>query len=279
MNVRYLLLALSLSALAALGIPALTHAQTPDRIASLDISVWPEFDDPRVLVQYDGQLAAKDGYPRDVSFYVPSGAAVTATAYEDDTQKLLNTDPATIADAGNGLKRVTFKLPKPHFHLEYYNDMIKGAPDKSFEFAYTPLLPADQINVQVQQPLKADKFTTVPPAAQVQEGMHGFKYYLFSYQTVAAEQPVKVQVSYVKTDPNPSLQNVTPPQTSPQTSTQTTPTAAEAQPTDPQQLYLIVGLGAIAALGVLAVWMWYRSRVPHLALALAGGDAGSKSRR
>lgn len=274
MNVRNLFLVLGVLALIALAAPTFALAQTPDRITQLDISVWPEFDDPRVLVQYDGTLAAQNDYPREVSFYIPTSAVLTATAYQDESQQYLNTDPATVVDLGNGLKRVTFKVPKSHFHLEYYDDAIQGAPAKTLAFVYTALLPADSVQIQVQQPLKAENFAITPASAMISEGMHDFKYHIFNYPGAAADQTLKLQINYTKTDPNPSIQNVVPPETTSQTAT-----ADSAVPTDPQQTYILVAAGIVLALGLLALWMWYSRRQPRLALAGAGGriPAGKKA--
>lgn len=277
MNVRRissrLLAVLALCALALNAlVPAPAFAQSPERITNLDISVWPEFDDPRVLVQYDGNLAAQNEYPREVSFYIPTGAVLTATAYQDESQQFLNTEPATVTDAGSGLKRVTFKTPKPHFHLEYYDDAIKGAPDKTLAFAYTALVPADSVQIQVQQPLKADNFKTAPAAALISEGMHDFKYHIFNYSGITADQVLKLEITYTKTDAKPSLENVVPPETSPQTNA-----AENALPTDPQQIYILVGAGVVLALGLLALGMWYMRRQPRLAFAGVGAGTNRKA--
>ncbi len=276
MQVRHILIVLSVVALVTLAAPARTFAQTPERLSQLDIAIWPEFDDPRALVQFDGKLAAQDGYPREISFLIPATAQLTATAYQDDQKQFLNTDPATVVVTDNHLKRVTFKTPKPNFHLEYYDDAIQGAPDKTFAFVYNALLPADAVQVQVQQPLKSENFKTTPAAALISEGMHGFKYHLFNYSGDAASQDLKLQIAYTKTDPNPSMQNVVPPETSNQTAPQTNP-AASSTALSTSQWFILVGVGVALALGLLALWMWYARRQPRLAFANAnGGGAGGK---
>ena len=270
MNVRNLMIALGTALLLVLNAPGFSLAQSPDRITQLEIAVWPEFDDPRLLVQYDGTLTAQDGYPREVSLYIPATAQLLATAYKDEQQQFINTEPATTADAGSGLKRVTFKTPKPNFHLEYYDDAIKGSPDKAIAFAYNASLPADTVQIQVQQPLKSENFKTAPAAALISEGMHGFKYHIFNYPNVAADQALKLNINYTKTDPNPSMQNVVPPETS-GTTAPDAGASDSAVPTNPQQIYIIVGVGIAVALGLLALWMWYSRRKPKMAYAGAGG--------
>ncbi|OQY94799.1 MAG: hypothetical protein B6D41_06805 [Chloroflexi bacterium UTCFX4] len=273
MNVRHILSVWRAIALLALVTPTLAFAQTPERLTQLDIAVWPEFDDPRALVQFDGTLAAQDGYPRELVFLIPVSAQLNATAYQNEQKEFLNTEPATVTAEGANFKRVTFKTPKPNFHLEYYDDAIQGAPDKVLNFVYQALLPADSVQVQIQQPLKSDNFKTLPAAALISEGMHGFKYHLFNYPGLAANQDLKLQIAYTKTDPNPSMQNVTPPVTS----NPTAPSGALADngtALNTQQIFLLVGATVALALGLLALWMWYTRRQPRL--AYAGAPSGGK---
>lgn len=255
--------ALAMLAVWALGSPTLLWAQSPEPIATLSISVWPEFDDPRVLVQYDGELDAQDKYPREISFFVPQDASLHATAYADESQTLFNTNPPTITDAGNGFKRVTFQLPKRHFHLEYYQDALKGAPHKTFDFVYKAAQPTAEVRLEIQQPLKAENFATVPATAFQIEGMHGFKYYIFNYANVSAGQDLRVKVSYTKTDPKPSVQNVTSPQTAP------LETAEVSERTDPNQLIWLGGLGIALGFGLLAVGYWFAHRSQSRSRGLA----------
>ncbi len=53
----------------AFGIAFPAFADDTIRIATLEISVWPEYDQPGVLVQYQGQLAGanKSGATREIS--------------------------------------------------------------------------------------------------------------------------------------------------------------------------------------------------------------------
>ncbi len=278
MQVRHIFIALSVVALVTLAAPALGLAQTPERLTQLDIAIWPEFDDPRALVQFDGTLAATDGYPREISFLIPATAQLTATAYQDEQKQFLNTDPATVVAADNNWQRVTFKTPKPNFHLEYYDDAIQGAPDKTLAFVYNALLPADAVQVQVQQPLKSADFKTTPAAALISEGMHGFKYHLFNYPGVAAKQDLKLQIAYTKTDPNPSMQNVVPPTTANQTAPQTS-LADSSTALSTSQWLTLVGVGVALALGLLALGLWYTRRQPGLAFAGAHSGAGKRAER
>jgi len=226
-------------------------AQSPDRIATLSISVWPEYDDPSVLVIYDGEFANKDGYPREVAFLVPASAKINATAYGNTNGEFFNTDPWKTQDAGNGWTRVLFTIPQPMFHVEYYYSPLQGSPDKKMEYVFNATSAADSVQLEIQEPLKATNFKTDPVAATQTARGHDFKYHVFQFSNVAAGQNLKVQVSYTKTDPNPSVANISVPANS-----LPSDSALNANTSPSNNWILPVGIGAggvaLAVLGFLA---------------------------
>ena len=226
-------------------------AQSPDRIATLSISVWPEYDDPSVLVIYDGAFATKDGFPREVAFLVPTGAKINATAYGNGNGEYFNTDPWKTQDAGNGWTRVLFTIPQPMFHVEYYYSPLQGSPDKKMEYVFNAANAADSVQLEIQEPLKAANFKTDPVAATQTARGHDFKYHIFQYSNVTAGQSLKVQISYTKTDPNPSVANISVPANS-----LPSDSALNANAALSSNWILPVGIGAggvaLAVLGFLA---------------------------
>lgn len=247
-KIFWLALCLFLLALA----PTPVAAQTPDRIANLSVSVWPEYDDPSVLVIFDGEFAAKDGYPREVVFLVPTGARINATAYGNGKGEFFNTDPWKTQEAGNGWTRVLFTLPQSFFHVEYYYSPLQGTPDKKMEYVYNPAGAADSVQLEIQEPLKATNFKTEPVAATQTSRGHDFKYHVFQFSNVAAGQNLKVQVSYTKSDPNPSVANISVPANSLPSDSALSSSAV----TSNNNLILPVAIGAggvaLAILGFLA---------------------------
>ncbi len=249
------------------------NAPADDRLADLSIQVRPEFDQPNVLVMYNGEVASKDQYPRDVSVLIPKDAELAATAYVGANEDLLNTDPPTQQDAGDGFTRVTFKLPAPKFQVEFYYNPLQGAPDKKMDFVYKAAQAADQVELQILEPLKADKFTTVPASVVQTSNTHNFKYHNFNYASVTAGQVLKIQISYTKTDPNPSMASITPPAS-----------AAPAAPAEPASSPLTsapaILIGAALALIALGGFVWWSRRRQIWADAqVPGSDAHRKNRR
>ncbi len=237
--------------LLVLFLPPLVFAQGPERIAGLNVSVWPEYDEPGVLVIMDGEFADKAGFPREVAFLIPADARVNATAYSDGKGNYLNTDPWKTQDAGNGLARLLFNLPAPAFHLEYYYNPLQGAPNKTMDFGFTAAHAIDKVQVEVQEPLKSSNFKTNPVAIMQTTRGHEFKYHVLQFPALAAGQTLKVQVSYTRSDPNPSVAYIAPPQT------QGEPSAAASS----NNLILPIALAATGlALATLGFFAWRARR-------------------
>lgn len=226
-------------------------ADSNDRLANLQINVWPEYDDARVLVMYDGEVADTTSLPRNISILIPSTASLTATAYVDANGSFINVpDAPTTQDTGDGFSRVTVKLPAAKFHLEYYYNPLQGSPDKTMEFVYKAAQATGNVQIEIQQPLKADKFATDPATPVHTTDAHNFTFYVFNYASLDAGQEQKVKISYTKTDPNPSVSNIPQPASAPQ------PAAAASNSSIMSLLppVMIAVALALAALGGFALW-------------------------
>ncbi len=242
-----------------------------DRLANLNIQVRPEFDQPNVLVIYSGELAAKDKLPRSVSLLIPKDAQLNATAYIDANDQLLNTEPAKTEDAGDGYTRVTFNVPTPKFQLEFYYNPLQGSPDKKMDYVYKTAQPTDQLQLLIQEPLKSENFTTAPASIVQTSSAHNFKYHVFDYTNLEAGKIVSVQVSYRKTDPNPSIQNVEVPASAGQASA-----ASSVSPLSVAGPVLIAGALALFALGGYAYWSRRRAEYEPEVAAPTGSRRRSR---
>ncbi len=232
-----------------IGIPQTAHAQQSLRIGSLGISVYPEYDQPGVLVQYQGAIVgtADKSNPREIAFLVPQGAGVGAAcaiqANGSHTSEKWNE-----TDAGNGLTRVTYSIIEPNFHLEYYYNPLTGTPDKKMEFVYQAALPVDEIHVEIQHPLKATNFVLTPDTKDSHKDDEGFTYHSYIFNQVAAGQKVSASVAYTKTDSKPSISG--------QPKTTVTPNASSDNGVNPNVIVLSSAL--VIALGMLGYFVWER---------------------
>lgn len=282
MKSRLMMIGLAVMAIAWLAGASATVARAADNgtLKSMSVLVWPEYDDPRVLVQYEGEFNAAETFPRDVFFYVPAGSQIFATAYADTSGNLMNTPQQAKLDTATdgGVQKLTVNLPTNLFHIEFYYDPLpKNVTDKSFDFVFKAAQQTGMVNFQIQQPLKAENFKTDPAATQQTSSNHGFKNHLFAYPSVADGTALKVKVSYTKTDPLPSVDSVsaslpagTPNPQAPAASSSSAPDATTYIP-------LVIGAAALA-LAALAFFAWRSRQEAELRPVPAGPRPRRKGR-
>lgn len=234
--------------LALIFLSALTppvFAQDPNRLAQLKISVWPEYDTSTVLVLIDGTLADQSNLPRQVSVLVPASAELFVTTWENPDGSLAPEQSSKATDLGDGYRRVTFTITQPKYRVEYYHDILRGSPDKTMDFAFKAIAPADRATLEIQQPRQATNFAVTPATQNTRQGADGFKYFVSDFANVTAGQAISAQVKYTKTDPNPSVQ----PPAAPSAQPATAPVPAADSTSSLLLLVGLVVLGLAAVLG------------------------------
>jgi hypothetical protein len=238
-------------------------AQDPNRLSQLKISVWPEYDTSTVLVLLDGTLADKTNLPRQVSVLIPSAAKLNVTTWQNADGSLAPEQPNQAADDGDGYLRVTFTTSQPTYRVEYYHDLLKGSPDKSFDFALKLAASADQATLEIQQPLKATNFAVTPPTSNTRTDSESFKYFSYPFSNVTVGQIISAQAKYNKTDLSPSIQATAPAQLP------TTPASASTpSPSSNDSLLLLVGLVSLGLIALLGFFIYQqRSRAAEPATA------------
>lgn len=183
--------------------PVRAQGLTDLRLERAHVSVWPEYDDPRLLILYEGAFVDDGGFPRTVEFPVPLGIDVNQAAGLTPDGRYLHQPYQIIPQDGYALLR--YELPIPTFFFEYYYDPIEGKTDKTIDWWLRSSYPMADLQVDVQQPLQAMGFTISPTADLINAGPDGFKYHLFSNRTLDAGEEMKLRISYTKADPEPSV--------------------------------------------------------------------------
>lgn len=177
-----------------------------ERITKLHVAIWPEYDDPRVLVMYDGEFAQA---PTDkVRLAMPRGAEIAMAGLVTPEGQHRH-QPFDIAEAGDQVE-VSFDLPGTRFYVEFYYNPLKGEARREFSFPVKLGAPVDSLQVDVQQPLRATDFAIKPPVATVVTDNQGFRFHRNQVDKLEAGKPFAVTVAYTKSDNNPSVKKQTP---------------------------------------------------------------------
>jgi len=203
---RLLLVLLSIFAALALTLAWLPSAQAAGFSATqMKVSVWPEYDDPRVLVINEADLDPSVKLPADVSFNTPKGAEI-GMACEVDSSGGHACKAYQLVDHGDyQTLTYTVEAQRKVFLEYYYVAFVAGTPGRSFDFTFRPGFPAKSLNLEVQEPLRSTAFALDPILPQTNTDAQGLTYHAQSYTDVSVDQPLDVKVSYTKTDNNPSV--------------------------------------------------------------------------
>lgn len=203
---RLLLALLSVFAALAVTLAWLPSAHAADLSASqMKVSLWPEYDDPRVLVINQADLDPSVQLPAGVSFNIPKGAEI-GMACEVDSSDGHACKTYQLVDNGD-YQTLTYEAEAEHkVFLEYYYDAFAaGTPERSFDFSFRPGFPVKSLSLEVQEPLRSTGFALDPVLSQTATDSQGLTYHTQNYTDVSVEQPLDVKVSYTKTDNNPSV--------------------------------------------------------------------------
>ena len=221
------------------------------RIARLQLSIWPEYDDPRVLLIVRGELAPGVAFPTHVTLPVPKDAELIGAGMISELGELLLHPHRVIP--GNASDALEITLPAPRFFAELYFDPFETSGNaKRFSYTFEAPYPIAQLDIDIQKPYTASEFVTEPPAmAQESEG-RDTTYHRFLHRDVAAGQPMTFTVSYVKTDPQPSV---------PKAASEPAAGPAAQGPQDRMLIYAGILAGVTAAYVLVALlWTAYQRR-------------------
>ncbi|HVJ47692.1 hypothetical protein [Desulfitobacterium sp.] len=215
-KIKSLLIILVLTLLLPVVSPSSVLAETPGlKATSFDVSVKPEYDDPRTLVIYEGNFVnsgtavIKKDTP--ISFIIVKDAEI-GMACELNAQGGHECQPYTTKDLADNKVELSWKITKdlqpnqkyPVF-LEFYYDNKATAPNKTFDYTFTPTYNLDSLKLTITAPKTATNFTISPSASTTQTDQEQLKNYVFNYSNKTPNDPVTFKISYTKNDNKPSF--------------------------------------------------------------------------
>lgn len=215
----------------------LAQETAPLRLSTLEISLWPEFDRPELLVIVQGRLADDVPLPARLTLTIPRKAGEPhAVAWMAQDGALLQA-AYDLQEVSDGIAVTYTALEGRSFQLEYYLDalQIKGQ-QRQFTFEYRLDVATDELVLELQQPAGATNVVSDPPATETSAGFAGLTYHRLTLQDLAAGQSVEWQVRYDKSGLR--------------LSAETLPTEEAAAATPDPSLGANAAFGAVAVVGI-----------------------------
>ncbi len=196
------------------ALPFSVSAQTPApaslKLTKLQVQLWPEYDQPSMLVIVDFQVPTATALPITVDFPIPKDANLVAVASQSTDGNLLNTEYAGPTTSGDwqiiSIKVATLST----YHIEYYEPITKNGDTRNFTYMWPGAYATDDFNMNVRIPVDTSNITT-DPIMTASQSSDGTSYLTKDFGAIAASEQFTLKVNYIKTSDTLSAQQTVKP--------------------------------------------------------------------
>jgi hypothetical protein len=184
----------------------------PLKANELFVHIWPEYDEPGVLVIYTGEVknTSSEPFAGRVVLNIPKEVARAEMVCETEQGMLCL--PFEIKQMEN-YAQLSWIVSKPiqpggvlPFMAEFYYDPFEGGDEKkSFTYKFSSSFDIDRITFEVKQPFNAADFKIEPAFDYVQEDNFGFKTYRYTLNNLVQGRNQEILISYTRESDEPSI--------------------------------------------------------------------------
>jgi hypothetical protein len=187
--------------IALLCIPAAVQAQaaSPVVIETMRVDIWPEYDQPSVLVIYHISLSAQTTFPANLVIRLPAAVGTPHAVAMQDPNGLYNIN-YEINSAGQW-EEITFQTPVPDVRIEFYDPTLaKTGKARSYTFNWPGDYAINNLSLLVQQPVGATNLVLKPDMGNGTQGDDGLTYFTYLAGKVNSGTTFSVNLAYQKPD-------------------------------------------------------------------------------
>ena len=142
---------------AAVAAPAVAQ----DRLERLEVSLWPEFDRPAMLVMLRAWVPADAEFPMTITLPIPAVAgSPSAVAYRAADGSMLIA-PNKLTTEGDTIL-VALTTPEPEIRLEYYVALDTDTPERAYRFHWPRGIAVGEVAFDILTPLGAVDLEVTP---------------------------------------------------------------------------------------------------------------------
>jgi hypothetical protein len=198
MRKRLFLLILILSTLLATVIPVQASELS---ISHLEIDIWPEYDQPSVLVIFHVSFSSTSSLPARVSLRIPASAGDPYSVAMKDLDGMMYDLEYSVIPDGNW-NRIEFVTSSQDLQLEFYKPYFnKSKVSRGFFFSWISDYPIQDLSVSIQHPKTAVDMVIQPnPDRVIVNPNDGLTYYKIDYGSLEKGASLTVSLAYVKTN-------------------------------------------------------------------------------
>lgn len=183
---------------AFLVLPFPANAQGEVALDTLTVQLWPEFDQPAMLVIYDFTLAENTTLPVEVNLRIPTDANLIAVAYAP-TGDLLNVPYQEPREEG-GWQVVTLTVDTATaYHIEYYAPLERSDSQREYNFLWPGDYSVGMFSISVRPPIDTTEITTDPQMRDVTPEGDTQTTLEWGTSDLEAGEQLPIRVTYTKT--------------------------------------------------------------------------------
>ena len=169
---------------------AAAQAETP-ALARMAVQLWPDFDDPSLLVLITAEVAATAPLPQVITLPLPQDARINAVARIDPSGTMFDD---LEYDVANG--QITITTTERAFRVEYYAAYSVDGDRRTMSYAAPTTVRVDSFELRVQQPVAATNMVVEPVGSELFTDASGLNYYTYAPRALTPEAPLVVTASY-----------------------------------------------------------------------------------
>jgi hypothetical protein len=183
------------------SIPCPASAQGEIALEAVVVQIWPEYDQPDVLVILNIQLASSLSLPAELTFQLPGNVEkpyVVAVGPTAQTVSDQNID-YTYQKKGEWLE-VTVTADQPAIQIEYYDPGLTVLGEKrSFAYLWPSNYATGALTVSLRVPVDTTEVTTDPQMNDVTPAGSGQTLLEWGTSDLEVNEQAPISISYVKT--------------------------------------------------------------------------------
>jgi hypothetical protein len=185
---------LVLTLLIVLLVPVLVQAQSEMHLSLVDVDIWPEYDQPAVLMIYRFTMASGTTLPANLALRIPSGAQINAVAVVDPTKGLINAPYDKTAQGEWSVVKITTNSLQ--VQIEYYTTLDKNGSARHIVFEWAGDYAVDTLDVNFLRPFAAENVILSIAPMDTTPGQDGLTNYHIQTTNLANGQSFVLTIDY-----------------------------------------------------------------------------------
>jgi hypothetical protein len=192
-------LLIKLALLVLLFIPITAQAQEPIRLTSVNIDIWPEYDQEAVLIIERVTLASDTVLPATLNLRIPAAGQLNAVATVDAAGRLVNAPYEIVVRGGWSVLSITTN--SLNTQVEYYQALVKDGINRHILYEWPGDSAVDVLEANFLTPPASENLKIDPPSISNAPGQGGLINYLIRAENLPEGQSFNITIDYQrKTD-------------------------------------------------------------------------------